>query len=148
MMLVLITRDVKEKHGMFTRAVVEFAPRDSDGWVQMARKPMNGVGSYHYGLKGMDGSDKIYNMKADVFLDQAVVQAPGSGNAGVTTAIRSLELTKETLPTVRTEYPVWCFLLGTYKVGPTRASIALVLGRSLTNPDVFERVGLVEMDIG
>lgn len=135
--------------GMFSSAVVEFYPRSSDGWAMMARKSMNARGSCHYGLRGMGGSDKVYNVKVDVFLEEAIIQDTGSSHTGRTTAIRSLKITREeNLPTVHTEYPVWCFLLGTYKAGPTRGSIVLVLGRSLVDPDAFERLGMVEMDIG
>lgn len=52
----------------------------------------------------------------------------------------AIDITEETLPTVDTQYLVWCFLLGIYKI-PGRPE----RGHSLTDPDIFERLGLVDI---
>lgn len=143
--------------GKLTPAVIEFHPRDSDGWKNVGSKAIGASdGSWEYCVKGMGGMmETRYSLRPDTLLVGGEIALVGEVDGGVTeamaTATRSSWNEEGVLPPSRTEpveYPAWCFLLGTYKSMQTRGSIILVLGRSLTDADKFERLGLFEIDLG
>ncbi|KAM7195789.1 het domain containing protein [Naviculisporaceae sp. PSN 640] len=144
--------------GKLTPAVIEFHPRDSEGWKNVGSKAIGASeGSWEYCVKGMAGMVKTrYSLRPDTLLEGGQVTVAGGVDGGglnetITTATRSSWTQEGVAPPGRTEsaeYPAWCFLLGTYKSMETRGSIILVLGRSLADADKFERLGLFEIDLG
>ncbi|GKT66172.1 HET domain-containing protein [Colletotrichum tofieldiae] len=81
---------------------------------------------------------------ADVFLGLAEVEVYGEV---VKTATR-LAYSGENEEHDDVDYPVWCFVLGTYRSGQTSNAAAVVLGRSVSEPTKFTRLGFVELELG
>lgn len=82
---------------------------------------------------------------ADSFLGTADVDLNGEAvNTAVRGTLSSAHHRQEGV-----EYPVWCFLLTTGYFGrEDKYAYVLVLGRSVCQPSVFERVGLMVHKLG
>lgn len=99
-----------------------------------------------------DEVERLYQLKewpnspfrADMFLGISKVQWEGSL---IETATRQFSMNRD-VENETEDFPVWCLLLYTFKSGHTNNAEVLVLGRSVSQPGKFERVGYVGLDLG
>lgn len=81
---------------------------------------------------------------ADMFLGLSEAQWEGSL---IETATRQVYANRDVEPET-VDLPVWCLVLYTFKSGSTNNAEILVLGRSVSQPGKFERVGYLGIDLG
>ncbi|KAL0934520.1 HET domain-containing protein [Colletotrichum truncatum] len=118
-------------HGKFTPATAEYHGYGSKLWKDQTR---------HYLLDKWPTS----NFYSDVFLGTAAVKMNGEF---INTAVRLLSANRND-NREETKYPVWCFMLGTYRSGQTQNAAVIILGQSVSQPGKFERVGFAELEFG
>ncbi|KZL87036.1 het domain-containing protein [Colletotrichum incanum] len=95
---------------------------------------------HHYSLAAWPTS----SFYADVFLGLAEVEVHGVVEKTATRLAHSSENEEHE----DVDYPVWCFVLGTYRSGQTSNAAVIVLGRSVSEPTKFTRLGFVELELG
>lgn len=102
--------------------------------------------------KELDPNGRVYQLKewpnstflADMFL--GISEVEWEGNL-IKTATRQASMDRD-VETETVEFPVWCLVLYTFKSGHLDNADVLVLGRSMSQPGKFERVGYLGLDLG
>lgn len=79
---------------------------------------------------------------ADMFIGISEVK---SDDSLIETATRQASMNREA-KTETADFPVWCLVLYKFKSGQTNNADILVLGRSVSQPGKFERVGFMSLD--
>lgn len=100
----------------------------------------------------LDENNCVYQLKewpndafhADMFLGHSEVEWEGSL---IETATRQVSMNRA-VETETADFPVWCLALYTFKSGQLSNADVLVLGRSVSQPGKFERVGYLGLDLG
>lgn len=123
--------------------------------------PFGSVSAGHVTLEGLfvsataklsDGDDRTYSLKewpnsafqADMFM--GISEVDWEGNL-IKTATRQASMNRD-VKAETVDLPAWCLVLYTVKSGQTNNADVLVLGRSVSQPGKFERVGLLSLDLG
>ena len=100
---------------------------------------VDGNGAVRYRMKGLEENQ--------VFCDVPLENVEGGENGHVLTTVRGSKYNSKNAPVDGTEHPVFCMVLGMYRMSGTNTVVGLVLGASPSHQDKFVRLGLVKFDL-